>query len=38
MILEYLEFSRNRQRRHSSLGVLSPVEYERVQPRSLSVA
>ncbi|MFJ1608474.1 IS3 family transposase [Streptomyces sp. NPDC088253] len=25
---EYLEIFHNRQRRHSALGVLSPVEYE----------
>ncbi len=27
-IFEYLEIFHNRQRRHSSLGMLSPVEYE----------
>ena len=27
-IFEYLEISHNRQRRHSSLGTLSPIEYE----------
>jgi transposase InsO family protein len=28
-IFEYLEFFDNRRRRHSSLGYLSPVEFER---------
>ncbi|WP_438268553.1 IS3 family transposase [Micromonospora peucetia] len=37
-IFEYLEIFHNRQRRHSSLGVLSPIEYERARPMSLSVA
>jgi putative transposase len=38
-IFEYLEIFYNRQRRrHSSLGMLSPVEYERLQPQVLSVA
>ncbi|GAB2962829.1 hypothetical protein GCM10027280_59650 [Micromonospora polyrhachis] len=37
-IFEYLEIFHNRQRRHSSLGMLSPTEYERVRPISLSVA
>jgi transposase InsO family protein len=27
-IFEYLEIFHNRQRRHSSLGMLTPVEYE----------
>jgi transposase InsO family protein len=36
-IFEYLEIFHNRQRRHSALGMLSPVEYERVHP-TLSVA
>ena len=27
-IFEYLEIFHNRQRRHSSLGMLSPIEYE----------
>ena len=29
VIFEYLEIFHNRQRRHSSLGMLSPIEYER---------
>ncbi|MFI6763826.1 transposase [Micromonospora sp. NPDC050417] len=37
-IFEYLEIFHNRQRRHSSLRMLSPNEYERVRPISLSVA
>ncbi|WP_443050624.1 IS3 family transposase [Streptomyces sp. NBC_00286] len=28
MVCEYLETFHNRQRRHSALGMLSPVEYE----------
>jgi transposase InsO family protein len=36
-IFEYLEIFHNRQRQHSSLGMLSPVEYERLHP-TLSVA
>jgi putative transposase len=35
---EYLEIFYNRQRRHSSLGMLNPVEYERLQPQLLSAA
>lgn len=32
-LLEYLEIFHNRQRRHSALGMLSPVEYElRIPP------
>ncbi|MFC4018980.1 IS3 family transposase [Micromonospora sp. GCM10011542] len=37
-IFEYLEIFHNRQRRHSSLGMLTPVEYERLRPIALSVA
>jgi putative transposase len=37
-IFEYLEIFHNRQRRHSSLGMLSPVEYERLHPTTPSVA
>jgi transposase InsO family protein len=29
-IFEYLEIFHNRQRRHSSLGMLTPIEYERL--------
>ncbi|WP_433456241.1 IS3 family transposase [Streptomyces sp. CA-142005] len=32
-LFEYLEIFHNRQRRHSALGMLSPVEYElRAEP------
>ncbi|MEV4418309.1 IS3 family transposase, partial [Catellatospora sp. NPDC049609] len=31
-IFDYLEIFHNRQRRHSSLNMLSPIEYERVSP------
>ncbi len=31
-IFEYLEVFHNRQRRHSSLGMLSPIEFETHQP------
>ncbi|WP_434098430.1 IS3 family transposase [Streptomyces mirabilis] len=34
-LFEYLEIFHNRQRRHSGLGMLSPVEYE---PRTPPVA
>lgn len=37
-IFEYLEIFHNRQRRHSSLGMLTPIEYERLHPIALSVA
>lgn len=37
-IFEYLEIFHNRQRRHSSLGMLTPNEYERLHPTILSVA
>ncbi|MFI2652894.1 IS3 family transposase [Micromonospora fulviviridis] len=37
-IFEYLEIFHNRQRRHSSLGMLTPTEYERLHPIALSVA
>jgi transposase InsO family protein/transposase-like protein len=36
-IFEYLEIFHNRQRRHSALDMLSPIEYERLHP-TLSVA
>ena len=29
-MLEYLEIFHNRQRRHSSIGMLTPIEYERL--------
>ena len=31
-IFEYLELFHNRQRQHSSLGMLSPIEFENRQP------
>ena len=34
-IFEYLEIFHNRQRRHSSLGMLSPVEFELQRERTL---
>jgi transposase InsO family protein len=37
-IFEYLEIFYNRQRRHSSLGYLAPIEYERLQPNQLLAA
>ncbi|MEV1329878.1 IS3 family transposase [Micromonospora costi] len=37
-IFEYPEIFHNRQRRHSSLGMLTPIEYERLHPIALSVA
>ncbi|WP_433304713.1 transposase [Actinoplanes sp. CA-030573] len=36
-IFDYLEIFHNRQRRHSSLGMLTPIEYERLNT-TLSVA
>jgi putative transposase len=35
-IFEYLEIFHNRQRRHSSLGMLSPIEYENLQPTTVA--
>jgi putative transposase len=29
-IFEYLEIFHNRQRRHSALGMLTPIDYERI--------
>ena len=37
-IFEYLEIFHNRQRRHSALGMLSPIEYELRTPTIPSVA
>jgi putative transposase len=37
-IFEYLEIFHNRQRRHSALGMLSPVEYETLRPTTQHVA
>lgn len=34
-IFEYLEIFHNRQRRHSALGMLTPIEYERLHPTQL---
>lgn len=31
-IFEYLEIFHNRQRRHSALGMLTPIEYEKIYP------
>jgi transposase InsO family protein len=37
-IFNYIEIFHNRQRRHSSLGYLTPVEYENLQPQATAVA
>ena len=37
-IFEYLEIFHNRQRRHSSLGMLTPVEYEKLQAEFVGIA
>jgi transposase InsO family protein len=37
-IFEYLEIFHNRQRRHSALGMLSPIEYENLRPTIQPVA
>ena len=37
-IFEYLEIFHNRQRRHSALGMLSPVEYELRAPNLKALA
>jgi putative transposase len=34
-IFEYLEVFHNRQRRHSALGMLTPIEYEKLHPTQL---
>ncbi|GAA4612953.1 hypothetical protein GCM10023195_55850 [Actinoallomurus liliacearum] len=33
-IFEYLEIFHNRQRRHSALGMLTPIEYEMLSPNT----
>ena len=33
-IFEYLEIFHNRQRRHSALRMLTPIEYERIYPNT----
>jgi transposase InsO family protein len=35
---EYLEIFHNRHRRHSSLGMLTPADYEKLYQESTSVA
>jgi putative transposase len=35
-VFEYLEIFHNRQRRHSSLGMLSPIEFETRQPATVA--
>jgi len=35
-IFDYLEIFHNRQRRHSSLGMLSPIEFETRQPTTVA--
>jgi transposase InsO family protein len=35
-IFDYLEIFHNRQRRHSSLGMLSPIEFENHQPTTVA--
>jgi putative transposase len=37
-IFDYLEISRNRRRRHSALGMLTPIEYELLADRAEPVA
>lgn len=37
-IFEYLEIFHNRQRRHSSIGMLTPIEYEMLNQSQLTVA
>jgi putative transposase len=37
-IFEYLEIFHNRQRRHSSLGMRTPIEYEKLHLDGLTVA
>lgn len=33
-IFEYLEIFHNRQRRHSAIGMLTPIEYEKIYPNT----
>ena len=35
-LFDYLEIFHNRQRRHSSLGMLSPIEFETRQPTTVA--
>jgi transposase InsO family protein len=35
-IFDYLEVFHNRQRRHSALGMLSPIEFETHQPNTVA--
>jgi putative transposase len=35
-IFKYLEIFHNRQRRHSALGMLSPTEFENLQPTTVA--
>jgi len=37
-IFEYLEVFHNRQRRHSSVGMHTPIEYERIHDDNLTIA
>jgi putative transposase len=37
-IFEYLEIFHNRKRRHSALGMCTPVEYEKMNPHPIQVA
>jgi putative transposase len=37
-IFEYLEIFHNRRRRHSSLGMLTPIEFERMHGQGTEVA
>jgi transposase InsO family protein len=37
-MFEYLEIFHNRQRRHSSIGMLTPIDYENLHPDGLTVA
>jgi len=37
-LFEYLEIFHNRARRHSSLGMLTPIEYEKVNNENANAA